>query len=70
LAPKRVEYLPVRTYWRRGWLGIVIDLKEEAKWNISALAGNRTVIPRLSSPVTIVKPPEFNPHIRSQVLRI
>jgi hypothetical protein len=50
-------------------VGIVVDLKELAKWNISALAGNRNVIPRLSSPVTIVKPSEFNSHVHSQVLK-
>jgi hypothetical protein len=50
-------------------VGIVVDLKELAKWNISALACNQTIIPRLSSPVTIVKPHEFNPHVYSQVLK-
>jgi hypothetical protein len=44
LAPERVEYLPVRTYWARGRGGIVVSLKEMAKWNVSALAGNGTVI--------------------------
>jgi len=48
---------------------IVVDLKELAKWNISALAVNGNVIPPLSGPVTIVKPPEFNPHVHSQVLK-
>jgi hypothetical protein len=69
LVPERVEYLPVRTYWTGGWLGIVVELKELAKCDISALAGNRTVIPALSSPVSIIKQPEFNPHVHSQVLK-
>jgi hypothetical protein len=69
LAAERVEYFPVRTYWTKGWVGVVVSLKELAKWNNSALAGNRTAIPRLSSPVTILKPPEFNSHVYSQVLK-
>jgi hypothetical protein len=43
--------LAVRTYWAVGWADIFVDLEKLAKRNITAPAGNRTVIRRVVQPV-------------------